>query len=248
MTGQSFDYFMQEGSKALNAGNYDDAQGIFAHLLVSGLLREDEGDTRAQLIAQIALCQRMKGQFKEARVSFLEAVQFADSHVRRGQIYRDLAMMDIAKALVEGQISDKETLDNIALYLRESYLHFAYVWTAHLGKATDQLSDIDASETNIEAEVGATLGFIGRFLWVVGGDARELADWFFEQADKNIGSHNPYELNNLIWWMKNTTSFHRRRKLASRALPLAKKAKNRKRILQIHALTYPVVRQRFTDR
>lgn len=87
-------------------------------------------------------------------------------------------------------------------------------------------------------EYAVTMGFIGRVHFAQGD--REAALSYFRTADLQLRtSHAPriYELNNLVWWMK-AAPFRARIKVARRALPLAYRAGNARRLAQIALLVW----------
>ncbi len=160
----------------------------------------------------LGICHRLRGEFTEAEEAFDRALEYVgdvrdNEAFNRGRIVRDKAML----FLVQGRYDEaQERLETSRLLLG----------------AGEQAPH--SPEERIEYFV--TVGFMGR-LHAERGNL-EAARECFTAADAELRGRAPYELNNLVWYMK-AESFRTRCKLGRRALSLARQANNRRREVQI---------------
>jgi tetratricopeptide (TPR) repeat protein len=98
----------------------------------------------------------------------------------------------------------------------------------------DALARLEGSlELLIEdpVEHATSLGFRARVHGKMGNREQALKD--FQEANEKLRGRPPYELNNLVWWLKYEPDATVRRMLSGHAWHLAKDVKNRKRQAQI---------------
>lgn len=198
------DEFMAAGESALNRGDPREALSQFSY---ASMLAEDDR-TKAQAEQSAGICHRLLGNYRSARAILGIAYGYAEDDLHRGRIKRDWGMVD----LDQGDAGAAMKLFNESLEL--------------IRKTTSE----DSLEGEARIEYFVTLGFIGRAYLALGEP--DTARIYLHTADGQLQGHAPYELNNLVWWMK-ACSFRRRRKLAPRAWKLAREAGNRNRQVQV---------------
>jgi tetratricopeptide (TPR) repeat protein len=164
---------------------------------------------RSDIEQQLGICYRLAGRVNDSAAAFDAALELSSSDFDTARILRDRGMLYLTLGDTEAAIRDFEQSCDLLQYRGD---------------------DASWSQDDRCTEYFVSLGFVGRAYLAIG--EKPSARSQLQIADSALRGRVPYELNNIVWWMK-AEHFGARLKLLPRALRLASQAKNHKRTAQV---------------
>jgi hypothetical protein len=202
---------LRQGSTVLNKGRHREAADIFRLIITM-----TGGTAPAEAYQQLGICLRLLQEHGGAEGAFRTAFFKATSEFHAGQILRDWAMCDL----------DRRDFVSARDHLEHSCRLLAY-------SGPKDASSSQEMRVQRRIEYFVTVGILARYFALLGGgDNYKTARVHYRTVDVELSNTAPYELNNLVWWLKIEMP-KKRYKLGRRAFRLARVAGNSMRQVEI---------------